>query len=119
MTNRVMVTVPFTTVKYLNLRATVYWDKKSYMTVYIGDGRKIFNTIYLPVDKTFLSVLNGDKELIIEQISSNLYLYLRDIHQKNEALKRKRNLLKSFVSFRVKNNLPFFLLKKFINKNFL
>lgn len=119
MNNKSTLTKPLTTVRYVNLKASVYWDKKSYLTVYIGDDTKITNTIFIPISENFLTLIRGDKELFIDEIDNRVREYLKSRYLKNTAMERKRNILKNFTFFKVKNKIPFFLLRKNKNTSFL
>lgn len=119
MTNKTLITEPITTVRYGNLKAFVYWDKKSYLTVYISNGIKITNTIYIPTSELILKFTNGNKQNLIDLMDNIVSDYLKNIYNKNVRLERKRNILKSFTSFKIKNKIPFFLLKRNKKTNFL
>jgi len=114
-----MITNAVTTVRYSILKASVYWDRKEYLTVYISNGQKIINTIYIPVKENFLSSINGDKNAFIEEVDNKINSYLKSLIVKERSLQHKRDVLKKFVMMKVKNNIPFFLLKKIKNNTFL
>lgn len=117
--NNVILSVPLSTVRYVNLKATIYWDRKSYLTVDIGDDKKITNTIFIPVEENFIKSIHGDKNAFIETVDEIVRGYLKTIYLKNVALERKRNILKNFAFFKTKNNIPFFLLKRNKKDSFL